>query len=309
MSHNILVATSTFAVHSSDPLDLLKQNNDSIVLNPLARKLTNNELLKLAKDVEGIIAGTEVYTKEILEKLENLKVISRLGVGMDNIALDVAKQKSIQIYRTSTTPALAVSELALGLMINLFRNTTNCFNNLKSGKWEKYMGHLLSDKTLGIVGLGSIGKALVELVQGFNFKLLAFDKYHDQHFAEQNNITYCDLESLLIRSDIVSIHLNLSDETKNLMNKERLNQMKSQSILINTSRGEIVDEKALYDVLKDKKIMGAGLDVFQDEPYYGKMLGLNNVVLTPHIGAYAREIRMKMEMEAAENLIRGLNEV
>ena len=306
MSVNIFIATSTFAVHSSEPLDLLEEHDYNVIINPLSRKLSGDELLKFAIDAKGIIAGTEVYTKEILEKLENLKVISRLGVGMDNIALDAAKQKCIQIYRTSTTPALSVAELALGLMINLFRNTTNCFNTLRSGKWEKYMGHLLSNKTLGIIGLGSIGKALVELVQGFNFKLLAFDKYHDQHFAEKNNITYCDLESLLIRADIVSIHLNLSDETKNLMNKERLNQMKPQSILINTSRGEIVDEKALYDVLKDKKIMGAGLDVFNNEPYFGEMLELNNVLLTPHIGAYSREIRRKMEMEAAQNLIQGL---
>ena len=306
MSTKIAITTSTFAVHSSEPLDLFEKQGYSILLNSRSRKLNGNELLELVANAEGIIAGTEIYSKEILEELDNLKVLSRLGVGIDNIALDIAKQKSISVFRTSTTPAIAVAELALGLMIDLYRNITNCFFKLKSGKWEKYMGHLLSDKTLGIVGLGTIGKTLVELVNGFNFKILAYDKQHDYQFAKKNNITYCDLDSLLARSDIVTIHLNLSNATKNIINKEGLSKMKNESILINTSRGGIIDEKALVDLLKNKKIMGAGLDVFDEEPYSGKLLELDNVVLTPHIGAYAQAIRVKMEMEAAQNLIKGL---
>ena len=171
------------------------------------------------------------------------------------------------------------------------------------------MGRLLSGKILGIIGLGNIGKTFVRLVQGFNLDILAFDEIKDNAFAEKNKVTYCDIDTLLTKSDIVSLHLNLSDKTQNFLNEERLNMMKSGSILINTSRGEVVDEESLYKILKEEKIFGAGLDVFRNEPYSGNLLNLNNVIVTPHIGSYAREIRIKMELESIENLIRGLKEI
>jgi phosphoglycerate dehydrogenase-like enzyme len=132
--------------------------------------------------------------------------------------------------------------------------------------------------------------------------------FHDDKFAKEHEVNYCDIGTLLTQSDIVSIHLNLTSETNGLMNKERIAALKPGCILINTSRGEIINEDALYVALKEKHIFGAGLDVFREEPYSGPLLELNNVILTPHIGSYAKEIRIKMEIEAAENLIRGLNE-
>jgi len=170
------------------------------------------------------------------------------------------------------------------------------------------MGNLLYGKTLGIIGLGTIGKTLVKLVKGFDFKIMAFDMFHDDKFAKEHEVNYCDIGTLLTQSDIVSIHLNLTSETNTLMNKERIAALKPGCIFINTSRGEIINEDALYVALKEKHIFGAGLDVFREEPYSGPLLELNNVILTPHIGSYAKEIRIKMEIEAAENLIRGLNE-
>jgi D-3-phosphoglycerate dehydrogenase len=180
---------------------------------------------------------------------------------------------------------------------------------MKAGKWKKNMGFLLSGKTLGIIGLGTIGKELVRIASGFGFHILAFDEQEDELFAKDNDVTYCELENLLKSSDIVTIHLNLSDQTKLLIDKEKVKLMKPEAILINTSRGEIIDENALYEALINSWIGGAGLDVFENEPYTGPLTKLDNVVLTPHIGAYAKEIRIKMEVEAAENLIRGLNEL
>jgi D-3-phosphoglycerate dehydrogenase len=179
---------------------------------------------------------------------------------------------------------------------------------LKIGKWKKQMGSLLQGKTLGIIGLGSIGKVLVQLSSGFHFKILAFDQHEDELFAKENDVAYCDLETLLKNSDFVSIHLNLSDGVKYLINKDNIKLMKRSAILINTSRGEILDEKVLYDALISNHLAGAGLDVFEQEPYSGPLSELNNVILTPHIGSYAREIRIQMEKEATKNLIRGLNE-
>ncbi len=304
----ILIATSSFANNSKVPLDLLKNNGYKILLNNTGQQLKKNDLIKMAKNAKGIIAGTEKYTRKILETLLQLKVISRLGVGMDNIDLDAAKQKGLKVYKTQTTPAPAVAELALGLMLDLIRNISRQNFALKSGVWNKQMGNLLYGKTLGIIGLGTIGKTLVKLVKGFNINILAFDLYHDKEFANKYGVKYCDLDTLLTQSDIISIHLNLSSTTDQLVNKDKLEKLKPDCIIINTSRGEVIDEEALLNALKERKILGAGLDVYNQEPYSGPLTQLDNVVLTPHIGSYAKDIRIQMEIEAAENLIRGLNE-
>jgi len=304
----IFIATSSFGIYSDIPIQTLHSGQFDVNTNKLGQKLTGEQLIQLASDAHCIIAGTEIYSHEVLMELPNLKVISRLGVGMDNIDLDAAKQKGVKVYKTQTTPAPAVAELVLGFMLDLARNISHQNNTIKSGKWQKKMGYLLHGKTLGIIGLGVIGKTLVKLVKGFNLNILAFDLYQDEQFAKENSVNYCDLDTLLTQSDIVSIHLNLTYETNQLMNAAQINKMKSDSILINASRGEIIEEEALYTALKEKKIMGAGLDVFNNEPYSGPLTKLDNAILTPHIGSYAKELRIQMEIEAVENLIRGLNE-
>jgi len=304
--NNILLATTTFGQYSNKPIELLRQKGFKIKLNPYGRKVSSKEIIVLAKESVGIIAGTEPYTKEVLQKLPHLKIISRLGVGMDNIDLETAKGMGIKVYKTQTTPAQAVAELVIGLMINTLRKISIQSEELKTGIWNKQMGELLQGKTLGIIGLGSIGKTLVKLAQGFQFNILAFDLYKDEQFAKDYNVIYCTLDNLLQESDIVTTHLNLSENSNGLMGEEQFKTMKSSSVFINTSRGEVVDEKALFDALKNKEICAAGIDVFQDEPYIGPLTKLNNVVLTPHIGSYAKEIRIQMEIEASHNLINGL---
>jgi len=150
--HNIFIATSTFAVHSAEPVKILEGEGGNIMFNPLSQKLTSNELIKYAHNATGIIAGTELYTEDVFKQLSTLKVISRLGVGMDNIDQDNAKQKGIKIYKTQTTPALAVAELVIGFMLDLSRKISHQNNLLKSGTWKKQMGNLLHGKTLGIIG-------------------------------------------------------------------------------------------------------------------------------------------------------------
>jgi D-3-phosphoglycerate dehydrogenase / 2-oxoglutarate reductase len=304
----VYIATSTFAVHSKEPLTRLDEINCHYEFNHSGEKLNNNDIYKVMGNIHGVIAGTEDYSYEVLNNLPNLKVISRLGIGMDNIDLEIAKQKGIKVFKTQTTPALAVAELVLGLMLDLSRKISHQNNILKSGIWKKEMGNLLHGKTLGIIGLGVIGKTLVKLVKGFNFNIMAFDLFQDEQFAKNHCVDYCDLDTLLSESDIISIHLNLTDETNQLMNAVQISKMKPDSILINASRGEIIDEESLYIALKEKRIMGAGLDVFNNEPYSGPLSKLDNVILTPHIGSYAKELRIKMEIESVENLIRGLNE-
>ena len=177
---------------------------------------------------------------------------------------------------------------------------------MKSGIWDKKMGLLLSGKTLGIIGLGTIGKKLVEITRGMNLNYLVFDKIEDESFAKEREVEYCGLDELIEKSDIISIHLSLSNETIGLIDSSALEKMKPTAILINTSRGECIKEDALKKALDGKRLAGAALDVYSDEPYKGPLLEYDNVICTPHIGAYACEIRMKMEMEAVENLIKGL---
>ena len=166
------------------------------------------------------------------------------------------------MFCTSTSPAKAVSELALGLMLDLGAKFRFWQPNLKSGNWVKKMGYLLQGKTLGIIGLGTIGKELVRLVEGFNFKILAHDKKEDTLFAKKFKIKYCGLDHLLSKSDIITIHLNLHSTTMNLINKKNIKNIKKNSIIINTSRGEIFDEKTLYELLDKNKISEAGIGVF-----------------------------------------------
>jgi len=304
---NIFVATSSFASYSSLPLNLLDKAGYEVELNSTGRKLTSEELLKFAKDSTGLIAGTEQYSKEVFSKMKKLKVISRLGVGIDNIDMYEAHRSNIKIFTTQTSPSLAVAELTTGLMINLARKIPLMNEDMRNGNWKKSMGSLLSNKTLGIIGLGTIGKQVVEILKGFNMRILAFDLKKDQAFSSKNEINYCNLKKLLTNSDIVSIHLNASKKNFNLIDGPKLDLMKQDAFLINTSRGEIIDEKALEEVLNSGKLGGVALDVFEKEPYDGPLKDMENVFLTPHIGSYAREIRIQMEIDAAKNLISGLS--
>ncbi|MBH11271.1 MAG: hypothetical protein CMG74_13145 [Candidatus Marinimicrobia bacterium] len=301
----VLISTSSIAQKT---IDTLSNSSFDIVINKYGKKLTVDQLLELGYGCNGIIAGLEKYSSKVINKLPELKVISRLGIGTDNIDIKAAKQNGIKIYTTSS-PAPAVAELALGLMIDLARNISLSNNSIKNQSWEKNIGSLLKNKTLGIIGMGSIGKELVKLVEGFNFRILAYDKVIDENFKIKYNIEYSALNTLLRKSDIISIHLNSNEKTHNLINKKKLKLINSTSYLINTSRGEIIDEDALYESLKENRIAGAGIDVFNKEPYFGPLTKLNNVVLTPHIGSYAKETRKIMETEAVNNLIKGLNEI
>ena len=286
-------------------MKVLKDKGVYVGLNKKGRKLTSKEVIDILQDYDGVIAGTELYTKEILRQISNIKVISRLGVGMDNIDLEFAKSMDIKVYKSKTTPALSVVELTLGLILDLLRKINQQNNQLKTGVWNKQMGELLTNKTLGVVGMGNIGKQLVKILKGFNLNIIAHDLNQDEPFAKEYNIQYTELDLLLQKSDIISIHLNLTDETNRLFDYNTFKKMKKNAILINASRGEIINEADLIKALDGKLIRGVGLDVFEYEPYNGPLVNYDNVILTPHIGAYAKEIRMKMELEAAENLIEG----
>jgi len=304
--NKILISTSSFGVYDRTLLEVLREEKLEIVLNPHGRTLTESEIKELLSGVDGLIAGTEPITRGVINSARNLKIISRCGIGIDNVDVEAIKERGIELYRTPEGPSLAVAELTLGLILDSLRSISYLNKKICSGGWEKKMGRLLTGKTVGIVGMGTIGKKLTTLLRPFNCKILASDHTTNMEFARNNNINYVPLNELLKESEIVTLHLPLDDSTIGLFNKDLFSQMKSEAIFLNTSRGKLVDEDGLYDVLRDGKIAHACLDVYKNEPYTGKLNKLDNVTLTCHVGSYAKEARMKMEKQAVENLLKGL---
>lgn len=304
----VLISTSSFGQYDPRPLELLKSSGFEAVLNPYGRRLKAEEVVELAKDCHGIIAGTEPLTIEVLKQLPLLKAISRVGVGLENIDMEAAEQRGIAVKSTPHVPTQAVAELTLGLILNVMRKINSMDREIRNGKWNKEMGLLLSGKTVGIIGLGRIGKRVAELLRPFNVKILASEPEPDKKWVKENRVRLTSLEELLGGSDIVTLHIPYTEQTRNLINAKRLKIMKRGAILINTSRGGLVDEDALYRALKNEHLGGAALDTFEKEPYMGALTKLENVVLTPHVGSYAIEARIRMETEAVENLISVLSE-
>jgi D-3-phosphoglycerate dehydrogenase len=307
MNKKVFISTSSFGDFSSQPVDLLKEQGYDVILNPLRRKLNDAEVMELLQDAIGVIAGTEQYTKDVLERLPSLRVISRVGVGVDNIDFDATRCRSIKVIATKTDLSDAVAELSLGLMFDLSRKLSFHNADMENGQWSKHIGRLLRGKTLGIMGLGKIGKALVRMTSGLGLQYLAFDEYRDEEFAQIYNIQHVAANDLLKQADIVSIHLKFSAGLADFLSDEKLQLLKKDAIIINTSRGELINETALHRWLTANKTAGAGLDVFQQEPYQGDLVGLPNIVTTPHIGSYVKEIRSDMELEAVRNFIQLMN--
>ncbi len=296
------ITTSSFGKYDNTPLKLCKEKGLEITLNPYKRKVQPHELIKLAENAVGIIAGTEPIKEESLLKLSSLKVISRCGTGLDNVDMAFAEKKGIKVFNTPDAPTSAVAELTIGLILNLLRKVNNMNVAVKNGKWEKLMGNLLNRKNVGLKGFGRIGKQVAELLRPFGCEVAYSDPFVENGLLGLKNLP---LEEMLGWADILSIHVPVSDQ---LIGEKELRLMKEGAWLVNTSRGGVVDELKLYELLKNGYLAGAALDVFVEEPYTGPLKELDNVILTPHIGSYAKESRIKMEIQAVENLLKGLRE-
>jgi len=304
---NILVTTSSFAENDIEPLDLLKKAGLNVVVNPYGRTLTENEISALVKEYDpiAVIAGVEPITRAVLSQSSRLKIISRCGVGMSNIDLDSAREFGVAVYNTPDALTESVAELAIALILNLLRRVSEADRNMRNGTWKKLMGKLLFGKTVGIVGCGRIGTKLAEYVESFGCIVIGYDPLLKSH----DRIKLVPREELLNRSDIITLHLPVSGETKNMVDVDFLTAMKNESYIVNTARGELIDEVALHAALTSGKLAGAALDTFKNEPYSGPLSALDNVVLTSHMGSYAREAREIMEFQSVKNLLNGLGEI
>jgi len=260
-----------------------------------------------------IVRSRTIITKEMIEKAKNCKIIARVGVGLDNIDLDAAKAKNIRVINAVEGAMTAVAELVLGLMFALARQIPRADSGIRNGEWLKkeLKGTELKGKYLGIVGLGNIGKRLGRLAKGLNMNIIGYDVIPiDPEFTKEVGLMKTDLDTLLQSSDYVSIHVPLLDSTYHLIDSKKLSIMKKTAKIINTSRGGVIDEDALYDALKNGNLGGAALDVFEKEPATGnKLATLPNVILTPHIGAQTKEAQSLAANVIAEKIIQILRGV
>jgi len=299
----VLITTSSFNLGNFAQAKSLHDAGISIEVNPLGRRLSEDEVADLvATDVIAILAGLEPLTDRVLSNAKSLRVIARCGTGLDSVDLQAASRLGIDVFNTPDAPTQAVAELTIAHMLNSLRHISTTDSNMRSGKWTPTMGSLLATKTVGLIGVGRIGSAVAKLAHAFGARVIGFDPVVSSH----NSVELLSLDEVLNQADIVSLHVPINDQTHHIVNASAISRMKPGSIVVNVSRGGLIDESALHDALKSQHLSGAALDCFEDEPYSGPLLQIPGVHVTAHMGSYARETRDLMEVEASTNLVNGL---
>jgi D-3-phosphoglycerate dehydrogenase len=304
----ILISTHPFSINNKNPLLLLKKNKIQYHLNLKGRKLKKEELIKIIPQFDGLICGTDIIDSEILDKAENLEIISRVGTGFNNLDLKTIKKKNIKVTYTPGVPSATVAEFTIYLMINMLRKAYLSNNGIKINKWSKYLGKNLSEANIGIVGFGHIGLKLVKLLKAFNCKnIFINDIKLDKKIVKKYSLNISSKQYIYRNCNLITFHVPLTKKTNNLVTKRELQMMSSDTILINTSRGEIFNENDLYYFLKNKRIQGAAIDVFSKEPYSGPLINLENCFCTSHIASMTKDCRNKMEELATLEVVRYFN--
>jgi D-3-phosphoglycerate dehydrogenase len=300
----LVISTSSFDVDNNPHLQHLVKAGMNIVGNNFKRKLTEDEIIELlGQDTVGMIAGIEPLTERVFMSAKGLKAISRCGAGLDNVDLTAAKRQDITVFNTPEAPAQAVAELTMSLILAALRRICQVDQLLRADRWSRMQGQLLAAQLVGIIGLGHIGRRVAKLCQAFDARVVAHDPYID---PTSHGVELVPLKKLLAEADVISLHLPYGANTHHLLDAKAFARMKPGSIIINAARGGLIDEIALDEALISGHLGMAALDVFEQEPYRGPLIKNDKIILTSHIGSLARESRMRMEIEAAENLLEGL---
>ena len=313
MLNNMGFEDSVLICDEVDPIlnKILEDNGLKVSYDPT---ITPEQIIEKIPSFNIVIVRSRTtITKEIIDKAENCKIIARVGVGLDNVDQEAAKAKNIRVINAVEGAMNAVAELVLGLMLSLARQTTRGDRGIRNGQWLKkeLKGTELRGKYLGIIGMGNIGKRLGRLAKALNMNIIGYDVIPiDEEFSKEVGLMKADLNTLLQSSDYVSIHVPLLDSTYHLIDAQKISTMKKTAKIINTSRGGVIDEDALYDALKNGNLGGAALDVFEKEPALNhKLAELDNVILTPHIGAQTKEAQSLAANVIGEKIIQILRGV
>jgi len=304
----VLVTARSFRKMQGEHWRVLQDAQCQIVTPPQDRPLKAEEMIPLIGDVEAALVGVDEVTAPVIAAGMRLKVISKHGVGVDNVDVSAATQAGVIVTNTPGANQVAVAELTVGLILALARRIPTHDTVVKSGGWTRQIGTELAGKMVGIVGLGRIGKEVVLRLKGFRVHFLAHDIYQDDAFAAEHGVRFTSLDELLAESDIVTLHAILTAESRYLVGEKELARMKPTAYLINTARGGLVDESALYRALAENRLAGAAIDAFADEPPKDSLLLQlgDKIVCAPHLGAQTTETVLRMGRMAAENIVQVL---
>ncbi len=299
----VLATAVTFGKVNKQPKARLETIGCEVVTNPLGRPLRLEEFAKYSPDVDALIVGNDKVTAEVIESCPKLKIIAKHGIGVDGIDIKAANARGIVVTNAPGTNSQEVADLAIGFMIMLGRGLYPANRDTKNGKWIKPMGTSMYKKTVGIIGTGTIGRALASRASGFNMSILGYDLVQNEE-SKKNGVKYVSLDELLEKSDYVSLHLPLTSETKNIVSAEKIVKMKKDAILVNTARRELVDYDALYEALQNGLLRGYATDVYDAEPpKHIPLFDLENVLLSPHLGGTTLESNLRMGDTAVDNVI------
>ncbi len=301
----VLIGSKSFGRAFPEHLERLREGGCEIVSNQVSRPYRAAELLSALRGIEAIVTGTDELTAEVIRSADRLKTIAKHGVGLDSIDLAAARARGIVVSATFGAVHDSVADLTLALLLAVARGIVLSHLSTTAGQWKGFMGMELRDKTLGVVGLGRIGKEVSVRALAFGMKVIAHDPFPDAVFAAAHRIRFVPLDELLASADVVSLHAGLEHADRPLLGAAEIGSMKRGAILVNTGRGHLVDEEALARALSAGALAGAGLDVFQREPPVGSpLLGLDNVVLAPHMAGDTRDSRRRMGEITVENVLR-----
>jgi D-3-phosphoglycerate dehydrogenase len=307
MASKVLIATRSFGSASPRPMQMLKDAGVEIVWVNANSPSVQDEILELVPETSAIIVGLVPITEKIIEKASKLKIVSMYGVGVNHIDLEAARKKGVIVTNCPGSNDQAVADLTMGLMATIARNIPQIDRDIRDGYWKKYMGGELWQKKLGLIGLGNIAKGVVHRAKGFDMQISAYDPYTSAEVADAHGVQLQSFEDVISQSDFISLHAPLTEETKCMFGSEQFKRMKPTSYLINTARGGLVDEQALFAALSNGEIAGAGLDVFVEEPLKdSRLVELKNVVLTAHTGTHTKESIERMGIMAVDNVLRVL---
>ena len=305
----ILCTSPTFGKYNGKAVKMLEDKGYEIVYIPQDEAHDTVKLKGYVHDAVAWIVGYSKISREVLESATSLKIATKHGTGTDNFDLQAAREKGVVITNTPGLNANAVADLAFALMLSLARKVPVADGKVRNGFWGPLMGTELQGKTLGVIGLGDIGKGLIKRAKGFEMDFVGFDPVRDEEFAKKQRVKVCkDYREVLAISDYISLHVPLNEKTAQMLGRSEFKIMKTSACVINTSRGGVIDERALIAALRNEEIAGAGLDVFAEEPpgADNELLKMKNVVLAPHMGAYTEEAMAAISAVCAENILRVL---
>ncbi len=304
----VLITSNSFGKFDPKPKAFMESLGWEVVGNRYHHIMNEEEMMGEVAGVDAIILGSDIVSKKVLDKADSLKIISRYGVGIDNIDLEECEKRGIKVTVTRNCNTEAVADYTVGLMLATIRHICNVDKNLKAGVWQKETGLDLCHKTVGVVGLGAIGRQVIKRLKGFDCKILGYDKFLDENYCKENDITVMEPEEIFKQADVITLHVPGNPDGTPMIGEKELASMNENTILINTARGLLVDEKALIEALKEHKIYGYGTDVpsgeaDEIEAIKKRFEGLDNVVLSPHTAAVTVEAVNKMTNTAVDHIL------